>query len=280
MLPFGLADVAWGHPWAVLSLIMVSYIVLLGVYRLFFHPLSRFPGPVLAALTVWYEFYYDGIQRGRYTFEIQRMHEKNGPIVRISPNELHVNDPSFIEELYARSGKKRDKYSYFTCQFGIPDSAFATTGHDLHRLRCSALSRFFSKSSVAKLEPIIESAIRKLCTQLESYSGTQRPVKMNMAFSCMTADVVTEYAFAKSYNFLDSPTFEPNFHRAIIAGCEMGPWIKQFPVLMAVMNVLPNWILMRINPEAAVYIQFQEDMRRQIREVRSYHIILPSKDNL
>ncbi|KAL4998500.1 cytochrome P450 [Aspergillus recurvatus] len=269
MLSFGLADGAWAHPWAALSLAMVSYIVLVGAYRLFLHPLSRFPGPVFAALTVWYEFYYDGIQRGRYTFEIQRMHEKYGPVVRISPNELHVNEPSFIEELYAGSGKKRDKYTYFTRQFGIPDSVFGTPGHDLHRLRRGALNRFFSKASVTKLEPIIDSAIGKLCTQLESFSGSQRPVKMNMAFSCMTTDVVTEYAFAKSYNFLDSPTFEPNFHRAIVAGSDMGPWIKQFPFLMTLMNVLPKWILTRINPEAAVYVQFQEDIRRQIREVRS-----------
>ncbi|KAL4732999.1 cytochrome P450 [Aspergillus similis] len=268
MLSFGLANDAWAHPWAVLSLAMVLYTVVLGVYRLFFHPLSRFPGPVLAALTVWYEFYYDGIQRGLYTFEIQRMHEKYGPVVRISPNELHVNEPSFIEELYAGSGKRRDKYPYFTCQFGIPDSVFGTPGHDLHRLRRGALSRFFSKTSVTKLEPIIESAIRKLCTQLESYCGSQRPVKMDMAFSCMTTDVVTEYAFAKSYNFLDSPTFEPNFHRPIVAGADLGPWVKQFPAMLKVMDSLPKWILTRINPEAAVYIQFQEDIRRQIREVQ------------
>jgi hypothetical protein len=41
-----------------------------------------------------------------------------GPIIRISPNELHVNDPAFIDTLYAGGGKQRDKYKYFTAQFG------------------------------------------------------------------------------------------------------------------------------------------------------------------
>ncbi|KAE8143640.1 cytochrome P450 [Aspergillus pseudotamarii] len=245
------------------------YLLCLCIYRLFFHPLARYPGPKIAALTVWYEFYYDAIQRGRYTFKIQRMHEKYGPIVRISPNELHVNDPNFIDDLYAGGGKKRDKYPYFSAQFGIPDSVFGTPGHDLHRLRRGALNRFFSKASVTKLEPIIHRAIEKLVAQLEHhYTGTNSPVTMTMAFSCMTTDIVTEYAFAKSYGFLDSATFEPNFHRAIIAGSDMGPWIKQFPWLISLMNKLPQTIVARINPEAMVYVQFQEDIRRQIRQAQ------------
>jgi hypothetical protein len=53
-------------------------IVALTVYRLYFHPLAKFPGRKLAAATPWYEFYYDFVKRGKYTFEIQKMHEKYG----------------------------------------------------------------------------------------------------------------------------------------------------------------------------------------------------------
>lgn len=47
-------------------------------HRLFFHPLSHIPGPRLAALTWWYEFYYDGIKQGRYVFKIQELHKQYG----------------------------------------------------------------------------------------------------------------------------------------------------------------------------------------------------------
>jgi hypothetical protein len=32
-----------------------------------------------------------------------------GPVVRISPNEVHCNDISFSDEIYAVGGRKRDK---------------------------------------------------------------------------------------------------------------------------------------------------------------------------
>ena len=41
-----------------------------------------------------------------------------GPIIRISPHELHVNDPRFIDQLYASRGKKRDRYSFYSKALG------------------------------------------------------------------------------------------------------------------------------------------------------------------
>ena len=50
----------------------------LAIYRLWLSPLSKFPGPKLAALTLWYEFYFDVIKRGKFAWEIKRMHEVYG----------------------------------------------------------------------------------------------------------------------------------------------------------------------------------------------------------
>lgn len=60
--------------------VYIVYGVGLVVYRLYLSPLSRFPGPKLAAATLWYEFYYDVVRRGKYTFEIAKMHEKYGQL--------------------------------------------------------------------------------------------------------------------------------------------------------------------------------------------------------
>jgi hypothetical protein len=61
------------------------YSATVAFYRLFLHPLARFPGPRLAALTLWYETYYDVVQNGQYIFRIVEMHKKYG-----KPLVLHV----------------------------------------------------------------------------------------------------------------------------------------------------------------------------------------------
>ena len=62
---------------ALLSL-FVFYTPGLVLYRLYLSPLAKFPGPKLAAATLWYEFYYDVVKRGRYTWKIQELHEQYG----------------------------------------------------------------------------------------------------------------------------------------------------------------------------------------------------------
>ena len=58
--------------------IVLGYCLFIIVYRLIFHPLAKFPGPRLAAITFKYEYYYDGIKKGQYTRRIGELHEKYG----------------------------------------------------------------------------------------------------------------------------------------------------------------------------------------------------------
>ena len=65
----------------VLPFSIVAYCFSLVVYRLFISPLSKFPGPVLAALTIYYEAYYDVVKGGQYIFKIRELHKKYGDYV-------------------------------------------------------------------------------------------------------------------------------------------------------------------------------------------------------
>ena len=60
-------------------LCVICYVLAAGLYRSFLHPLSKFPGPRLAALTFCYEYYYEVFPHtGRYMWKIKQLHEKYG----------------------------------------------------------------------------------------------------------------------------------------------------------------------------------------------------------
>lgn len=61
-----------------LCVFSVFYVVGLYVYRMYLDPLSKIPGPKIAAASLWYEFYYDVVLQGRYTWKIWEMHNKYG----------------------------------------------------------------------------------------------------------------------------------------------------------------------------------------------------------
>lgn len=54
------------------------YLALISVQRLFLSPLAKYPGPRLAALSNWYEFYYDVVSQGQFTKHIQYLHRVYG----------------------------------------------------------------------------------------------------------------------------------------------------------------------------------------------------------
>ncbi len=68
------------------SVVAVSAIAYLVVYRLVLSPVAKFPGPKLAGLTFWYEFYYDVVLNGRYVFKIMELHEKYGQCMVRKPH--------------------------------------------------------------------------------------------------------------------------------------------------------------------------------------------------
>lgn len=54
------------------------YLIALAIYRLYLSPIAKFPGPKLAALTLWYEFYHDVVRGGQYCFKINELHDQYG----------------------------------------------------------------------------------------------------------------------------------------------------------------------------------------------------------
>lgn len=57
---------------------LIVYVLGVSIYRLYFSPLAKFPGPKMAALTAWYAGYHDLVRGGQYVHLVEEMHREYG----------------------------------------------------------------------------------------------------------------------------------------------------------------------------------------------------------
>ncbi|KAK0726268.1 cytochrome P450 [Apiosordaria backusii] len=209
----------------------LSYHLIKVIYNLFFHPLAHMPGPWLSCATYIPEFWYDVVRSGLYTKQIQKMHDKYGPIVRINPHEVHCADRHFIDEIYAGGNRKRDKPVHQVRGSGVAENAtFSTTGHDLHRVRRNALNKFFSRAQVFRLEPTIRDLAERLCEKIVTV-GKEAPFDVTTALSLFTTDVITGYCLGDNLGLVAQKGWEPNFREPLYAQLKLVYWFRFIPWL-------------------------------------------------
>lgn len=244
----------------ILSIVFIAiifYLFIRSTYRAFLSPLSAIPGPRLAALTVHYQTYYNVIKGGQFLFKIQDLHQLYGPIIRIGPNEIHINDPEFYDQIYSLQGRW-DKDPAFVNQFDNTDSAFGTIHHDVHRIRRRAFQNFFSKQKITLLEPLIQSIVSKLCWRLEAYTGTGKEVPIRHAYECLTNDVVMEYTLGKSDHSVDHPDFNPALHETIKLLGLSGHYMKLIPGIQSMLPFVPPSLITFLVPAMAPIVALQK----------------------
>ncbi|KAL5354952.1 cytochrome P450 [Aspergillus floccosus] len=239
------------------------YLCIRTVYRLYFHPLSKIPGPRLTAATHLYEFYYDVIVGGKFFLQIEKWHQTYGPIVRINPREVHISDPTFYDEIYASSTVKREKDPHFVPIFSSPYSMVATIGHEHHRFRRNILNNFFSKRSVLELSPLVKERVEKLMDRFEGFHRSNGVVRMDDAFAALTSDVITAYCYGKSWMFLEDEAFRSDIREAVSDLTSVLHINRFFPLLTSALRATPLWLLAMLQPGKSSLLKFQAEIFKQ-----------------
>ncbi|KAJ5999490.1 benzoate 4-monooxygenase cytochrome P450 [Penicillium sp. IBT 35674x] len=225
------------------TVLLSLYFITLVFYRCFFHPLSQIPGPLLARTTYLYEWYYDLYLKGQYTFHLKQLHQAYGPIVRISPEEVHIDDPNFVGSIYNNSNGRVEKPARVAEQFGPYPALVGTQYHETHRIRRAALNPFFSKASVAKLIPVMWGPINIVCDRLSEACKSKDSVNLKYLFSAITLDIMTAYCFSQEPNAVLSPDFCRKEHDDLDAFVEVSLLNSHIPWVMRAIYSLPVGIL-------------------------------------
>lgn len=79
--------------------------------RLILSPLSKVPGPAIAATTRLVLIYHEFTRHRRRW--IHALHMKYGPVVRIAPNEVSMGTWDAAKEIYVSGGSGYDKTSLY-----------------------------------------------------------------------------------------------------------------------------------------------------------------------
>ncbi|KAJ4387870.1 hypothetical protein N0V93_008473 [Gnomoniopsis smithogilvyi] len=269
-----LTEISPGVSWPTWVFVAVTFLVAhvshLIVNRLYLSPIAHIPGPKLAALTWAYEFYYDVLLGGQYTFKILELHKQYGPIIRINPFEIHIADKTFYHTLYTSPAHRRDKWAFYAKQFGADDSVFSTVDHDLHRLRRTALNPFFSAAKVRELQPVIEAQVDNVLRRLDEHArASEGPLDLIVVFSAFTNDVINEYAFARSEHLVDKPDFGKRVIESIVRGTYIGTYAKHMPWSPRLLDALPDAVTEVYVPGLDEFNHLRRTIRAQISSIKS-----------
>jgi cytochrome P450 len=231
------------------------------VYRLYLHPLARFPGPKLAAATKWYEFWYDVLipPGGQFSAKVERLHDQYGPIVRINPQELHIRDPDMFEAVYAR-GTKRDRWYNAARMTGKTNDSFSTVGHDLHRRRKVANAPIMGRRMVGVKEGVLVGNAASLRANLRRAVEREEVLDLGVLFIGYSLDVAGAFFFGRDIGAQRDLGLARKWYTVGRSMARMTPILKQFPVLAKAVARLPGPVVRRLWPDAGVIADLEEQM--------------------
>ncbi|KAM5386543.1 hypothetical protein ACJZ2D_000506 [Fusarium nematophilum] len=201
---------AWRWP-VLLAAIWLLHTTTVAVYRLTWHPLASFPGPVLARASYMYEFWFEVILEGRYTRRIEKLHQKYD------------------------TGTLANGYSMYP---SLRVAGVGTEDHDHHRLRRGAVIKFFSRAHIMKCEHVIHEKVQQLCEKLLLYRD-QGPFRVAAAYSCFTTDALTQFCFGESLGDLEAPGWNPSFEGTIDEITGLFYLTRHLPPLARLVDVMP-----------------------------------------
>ncbi|KAI0424676.1 cytochrome P450 [Xylaria sp. FL1042] len=256
----------WSHIILLIPVCTLSYGFILAVHRVYFSPLASIPGPFLAKVTHWYEFYYNVIHTGKYYEKIRKFHDKYGPVVRITPEEVHVMEGSAYNDIFVVGAvRNTDAYPRFSNGTGFEDMTAISVAHDAHRRLRAPLDKLFARNSILRIESRITDRVTRLCDRLSCYEGTGEVVNLTNALSSLTTDIISSVIFEESSDYLGDPDFNNEWYETLKQGTRCVFVFKHLPW---VIGIIGKPILRSVIIHATRWTVWDEKARRELLLIR------------
>ncbi|KAJ6120171.1 hypothetical protein N7523_004451 [Penicillium sp. IBT 18751x] len=203
------------------------------IYELYLSPLSHFPGPKLWAISR-----IPGqlsVLRGRNHLDVLALHEKYGPVVRISPNELAFNTPQAFRDIYgARPGGcfAKDRSHYLPPANGV-DHLVCAVDNAVHARQRRLLAHAFSERALRDQESLIQGYVDTMICKLRSEMTKTSRIDINNWMNYTTFDITGDLMFGESFDCLKDSRLHPWIQLVFnsIKALAIAGVANQFPVL-------------------------------------------------
>lgn len=147
----------------------------------------------------------------RQPYKILALHEKYGPVVRTSPNELSFSSVGSWKDIY---GFRQGVGTFIKSEF-YDGGSFADQAHSIvserdpvtHGKMRKHLSHAFSDRSLREQEGLIDEVVDELIMQLGICASGEQGADIVMWFNLATFDIIGSLAFGESFGGLKSGSF-------------------------------------------------------------------------
>ncbi|KAK8152683.1 cytochrome P450 [Phyllosticta citribraziliensis] len=275
-----------------LTLLTTISLLFLAIYRLYLSPLAPFPGPTHAALTPLVEFHDNVLRSGRFVWRLRAWHARYGPIVRISPTELHVADPAFHAALYVSGRVRRThKCAWHAKLFGSTRTTVGAVGHEVHRARREPLAAFLARRNVVggPLEEVVWRGVGRLgevlrgravwddgddegggggggCEEEEENSGA---VNLSAALAACSADIVGACALGEGFGLLEREDMGEEWWRLMLDLSRNTHLMKHVGFVYTLFTWLPQRLVALVHPLTKQLFDVQNSIDARIREAKA-----------
>ncbi|KAE8357189.1 cytochrome P450 [Aspergillus caelatus] len=196
-----------------ISFLAVAYLLSLIVYRIYFHPLSKIPGPLLPKLTDWYAAWM--VWRGTSHTAIWKGHQKYGNVGRCGPNSVSVCSQTGLMEIYSTKANvcKIDSYVVMSVSSHAPNT-FSCIDKKTHAFKRRILFQAFTDNALIGVQDHILSHIGDFCAMLNPPSDRAGPSldwgpSVDIAPLCdyLAFDVISDLSYGRSFGMLKSDRY-------------------------------------------------------------------------
>lgn len=196
------------------KLTLFQYNVIRMIFNLYFHPLSKVPGPVAWKASrlpfIW------ALLRGTIVHDIERLHRQYGPILRIAPDEVtfaHEDAWRDIFQLRKDHQQFLKDINWWKAQPGMPDSLISAIDPKHHARIRGLFAPGFTPRALKEQEHILHFYANLLVERIrervieEPKSGAV--IDIVPWFNFITFDIFGDLGFGESFNCLQDSKYHP-----------------------------------------------------------------------